>query len=481
MNNKPAQGKRGKTPAKRNSEARREQNRIASRNYRRPPTDKNTRGREKRKQKLALLNQILEPSVSELANVVESTGQGGSGDAALPQTTSDATVVDPATLIDTSAIGQDAFTEPVFPNDTWGDLTASNIPASDIPFAQAFPNSLPFPFSPLEDPLASTGMNLWTANSYRPQQLVQFPENMPMGDHVNTGIVQEISEDSPESTGREEQVEPHELATQDDSALRSILSGVETLTLSQKRSLLRHLQQQTQDTPSKPPPRMWPPTRAQMESLNKFTKALYNAANSGLTPLPTQYIIEAGLFGAIYANCFALGMGGIEEILCEEGCSIFSVTADEGHAPSQLPLVRTRFRSVTSDLRPTDLQLTFGHHPYIDVIPFKSFRDNIIKALLHDPPLLDEDMLCADLLAGGFTCWGSRRSPLGMNAGVPWDARSWEPSIWFLLKYRQLTGGWDDEMWKSARWWHSVRGERIQMAQAMSMVDNGTFGGDLWW
>ncbi|RSM02254.1 hypothetical protein CEP52_008074 [Fusarium oligoseptatum] len=456
MNNKPAQVKKSKAPAKRNSEARREQNRIASRNY-----------REKRKQKLALLNQILEPSVSELANVVEPASQGGSDDAAaLPQLASSATGSTTVASIDTSTIGQDAFTESLFPNDTWGDLTTSNTLASDVPFAQTFPNSLPFPLTPVDDPFAPMGVNLWATNSFRPQQLIQFS-----GDYVNTGIVQEISEDSPESTDQEGQDEIHTSISQDDSAFKTILNG---------RSLLLHLQKETQDTPSKPP-RMWPPTHAQMESLNKFTKALYNAANAGPTPLPAQYIVEAGLFGAIYANCYALGMGGIEEILYEEGCSIFSVTADEGHEPSQLPLVRTRFRNVTPDLRPTDLQLTFGHHPYVDVIPFKSFRDNIIKALLHDPPLIDENILCHDLLAGGFTCWGSRRNPLGMNAGVPWDARSWEPSIWFLLKYRQLTGGWDDEMWKSARWWHSVRGERIQMAQAMSMMDNGACGGDLRW
>lgn len=246
------------------------------------------------------------------------------------------------------------------------------MPASDIPFAQPLPNSLPLPFSPLDDddPFASTGVNLWATDGFIPQQLVQLPVNVPMGGHVSTGIVQEISEDSsPESTDQEGQGAS---ATQDDIALKNILNGVETLTLSQKRSLLRHLQQETQDTPSKPPPpppRMWPPTRAQMESLNKFTKALYSAANAGPTPLPAQYIVEAGLFGAIYANCYALGMGGIEEILCEEGCSIFSVAPDEGHAPSQLQLVRTRFRNVMPDLRPTDLQLTFGHNPYVVCLP----------------------------------------------------------------------------------------------------------------
>lgn len=48
-----------------------------------------------------------------------------------------------------------------------------------------------------------------------------------------------------------------------------------------------------------------------------------------------------------------------------------------------------------------------------------------------------------------------------MEATVPWDARSWEPKVWFLKKYFPLVGDWDDEMWKGARRWSELRGERI--------------------
>ena len=98
-----------------------------------------------------------------------------------------------------------------------------------------------------------------------------------------------------------------------------------------------------------------------------------------------------------------------------------------------------------------------------DVLPFRSFRDNALKALQHDPPLFDEDEFCFDFCGGGLICWGSQQSSMGMEAGVPWDARSWEPQVWFLKKYWYLVGGWNDDMWRAARWWHSLRGEKINM------------------
>ena len=89
--------------------------------------------------------------------------------------------------------------------------------------------------------------------------------------------------------------------------------------------------------------------------------------------------------------------------------------------------------------------------------------------------MIDEGILCHDILAGGFTCWGSGRNPHGMGAGVPWDSRSWEPSVWFLMKYRHLAGDWDGELWTSARWWHNARGERIQTAKVTEIAN--TFDG----
>lgn len=45
---------------------------------------------------------------------------------------------------------------------------------------------------------------------------------------------------------------------------------------------------------------------------------------------------------------------------------------------------------------------------------------------------------------------------------MPWDARSWEPKVWFMQKYWFLVGGWDEELWVSVRRWHALRGEKIR-------------------
>ena len=101
-----------------------------------------------------------------------------------------------------------------------------------------------------------------------------------------------------------------------------------------------------------------------------------------------------------------------------------------------------------------------------DVIPFASFRERAITAASTDPPLLDEDDLCVDLmLKEGLVCWGSAGGgPRGMDAAAPWDTRSWEAKPWFLRKWWWLVGGNDDEMWENTRWWHMMRGEALLIA-----------------
>ncbi len=165
------------------------------------------------------------------------------------------------------------------------------------------------------------------------------------------------------------------------------------------------------------------------------------------------------------------------------------------------------------DLLPVDEQILVAHHPYVDIIPFRGFRARALALLaemeaaeevaaavgselqqvLLDPDhgsvgrtprevacLLDEDELCYDMnVADGLVCWGSQVGDNGggesararrdwttggrdMRACVPWDMRSWEPQVWFLKKYWFLVGGWDDDMWRNCRWWHSMRGEDLE-------------------
>lgn len=284
--------------------------------------------------------------------------------------------------------------------------------------------------------------------------------------------------------------------------LFAALGSIQNLSVKQKRDLLRHLQKQVLDSSPEDsssstsseddPTETWLPVqqkktlspeanRLQIEA-RRFAEFVDRQTSGKLSPaqLTRVFSAEASFFAAIFANCYALGMADVEPLMDDDGVSIFSLGPDTGYETSQLPFVRSKFSSLTTDLRPIDLQLTVGHHPYIvcpysfyqlvglanpklkDIFPYREFREKALKALAHNPPLFDENDMCRDLTSrGGMVCWGSQSNSMGMEAGVPWDVRSWEPQVWFLKKYWFLVGDWEDEMWASARWWHKARGEKM--------------------
>lgn len=175
------------------------------------------------------------------------------------------------------------------------------------------------------------------------------------------------------------------------------------------------------------------------------------------------FVQQNGLFAAVMDNTLAIGvMNGPQAIFGDDGISPFNRDWIKSKGSMQLEHIRSKFSGVPRDLQPVDLQITVKHHVYLDVIPFPSFRERALKAIAHDPPLLDEDELCCDICSReGIIVWGSQGNDRGMEACRPWDMRSWEPKPWFLRKYYFLAGGWEDEMWRAARWWHMMRNERI--------------------
>lgn len=175
------------------------------------------------------------------------------------------------------------------------------------------------------------------------------------------------------------------------------------------------------------------------------------------------YVQQNGLFAAVMDNTLAIGvMAGLQAVFADEATSPFNRDWIDSKGSMELAQIRSKFSAAPRDLQPVDVQITVEHHVYLDVIPFPSFRERALKALAHDPPLFDEDELCIDICnREGLVVWGSQGNDQGMEACRPWDMRSWEPKTWFLRKYHFLTGGWEDEMWRSARWWHMMRGERI--------------------
>lgn len=52
--------------------------------------------------------------------------------------------------------------------------------------------------------------------------------------------------------------------------------------------------------------------------------------------------------------------------------------------------IKSIFKTLTPDLRPTREQITIPHHPFLDSFPFPTFRRNVLRS----ETLLDEDELC---------------------------------------------------------------------------------------
>lgn len=97
----------------------------------------------------------------------------------------------------------------------------------------------------------------------------------------------------------------------------------------------------------------------------------------------------------------------------------------------------------TPDLAPTRLQCEITHHPYIDVLPFRGLRDNLLVAL--DCSALDEPELCADI-ARHLSVWGR----------LPQLAMSYEWAPEFVEKWAWVL---DDESRSVSNFWRAQRGE----------------------
>lgn len=113
------------------------------------------------------------------------------------------------------------------------------------------------------------------------------------------------------------------------------------------------------------------------------------------------------------------------------------------------------FKGIPPDLVPTDVQLTVPHHPTLDTIPWPGFRSKVIAAVHSNPPLIDREDFCLDLLNDGLRCWGVANGE-SLPSAAPWDARNWEAAPWFLEKWEHVIGGRDGDEWKMSAWWWSM-------------------------
>lgn len=95
-------------------------------------------------------------------------------------------------------------------------------------------------------------------------------------------------------------------------------------------------------------------------------------------------------------------------------------------------------------LRPTELQLRLPHFPYIDLLPFPSMRDKLLKS----KECIDRDEIWSDLTTGGFSVWGK----------TPWSSKGWEVTADFAKKWWWLM---TEEVLDEANFWRMQRGEEV--------------------
>lgn len=172
---------------------------------------------------------------------------------------------------------------------------------------------------------------------------------------------------------------------------------------------------------------------------------------------------------AIMSNCLQIGI--TEEMFCGPGAiSPFfrsggnTMAVDSPGPDNTVTTVQRIFKTLKPDVRPIKEQITMEHRPMIDVLPFPTFRKNLIEK----GDAISEEELYHDLL-DGLLCWGGagvgkqdRDTSTGyVSTGTPWDSRSWEAKAWFLQKYWALLGGEDGELVRQSQWWRNMRGEEI--------------------
>lgn len=102
------------------------------------------------------------------------------------------------------------------------------------------------------------------------------------------------------------------------------------------------------------------------------------------------------------------------------------------------------------NLRPTSLQLTVEHHPWIDLIPDPTMRNNILR--FGDN--FDDEPLCHDIVDNRH----GKQSESLIVWGDPSSVESWEIGEDFYKKWSSVLQGCHD-LFRATNNWRAKRGE----------------------
>ncbi|KAL4970495.1 bZIP transcription factor [Aspergillus stella-maris] len=184
--------------------------------------------------------------------------------------------------------------------------------------------------------------------------------------------------------------------------------------------------------------------------MSDFEKAALEKYASGSPQIDHLISLSrVNLLRAAYENVVAVGMA-VDWLCADEAISILTPTSNNSN--NALSPAKNTSISIPSCLKPTPLQLSTPHHPWVDIFPFPGMRDNLIRA----GDSLDDDEFCHDIT--GF--WDTRRSNATLLVwGSPWDASNWEVTEEFVHKWGWLMNGCP-ELLVSTNKWRRVRGEK---------------------
>lgn len=172
----------------------------------------------------------------------------------------------------------------------------------------------------------------------------------------------------------------------------------------------------------------------------------------GPRPTNLHVLIRLNAINAMVRNAAAMGFPA--KGLCAD--DYVSPWSERGPRPLPAPVLP--LPSCPASLRPTEAQRRVEHHPWIDLLPFPRFRENVLRAVAAG--LLDEDELCLDITEAdaGVDEAGWERPAL-IAWGEGWDGGAWEVNTAFVRRWGWLLRGCR-ELVDGTNYWREKRGEK---------------------
>jgi hypothetical protein len=153
---------------------------------------------------------------------------------------------------------------------------------------------------------------------------------------------------------------------------------------------------------------------------------------------------KVNVFRAFASIMSLLGMSHTEDWMHDDALSPFS-TMGPGYVDEQ---------KLPPSLRPTRMQRTIPHHPWLDFFPIPKIRDNLLTTGEDN---FDDCQLCVDIM--GF--WNPAMDSCCMLVwGDPTDPNNWEVTERFLQKWPWVVRGCPGLM-ESTNNWRRKRGEKL--------------------